>query len=605
MDKNNNNNNNNDSLAVNSSTITTRHPIIELSNSTNINSLKYLPITPTNTNPSSNPFKTVTSTTSNYPTTTSTTNIVLNQSVAKSTNATINSTNISGVSSTSSSSSTATTTLNSSSNSILNGSTNINKSSNIPLNTGATNNININNNNNNNMTPSNFLSSHNNNKPFTDTSNDNVAIMMKPLNSNNQASSSTQIAIPTTNVPSHNAAIQPKKQNDNFINIGLESIKINGAVQFKQLRNPISLGKETSTTNQSNTAININQKDLSYFNTSKDTQKSSKSNSISSTSNLNVNSSNNINNNNNNNIQSSNSNISSAPVAIATRTTTTTTTMSNIVKPPPSTILNENKKLTTNNLRDAGSSFDTVSLIEDNKKSNIVANIDKSNNSYRSSLVNNYDSNIDNRDHHNSNSNHHNLNLHSLPQHSHPHPTPHLNHHLYNDNNRGALVSNSTNSIKYLSGDIASGNGTNLGNEVGSGTGGTGIGSVGGGSIGTVGGGGGGGGYSNSGSHNNMNSSNSNNNNNNENNNGPSDNEKSALCRSPRLTVRSTSTSSNRKEKKSNIGYRLGERKLLFEKRRQISDYALIFAMTGVFMMIIETEFSMSRLYTKVNFLLN
>jgi hypothetical protein len=83
---------------------------------------------------------------------------------------------------------------------------------------------------------------------------------------------------------------------------------------------------------------------------------------------------------------------------------------------------------------------------------------------------------------------------------------------------------------------------------------------------------------------------------------GASDNENSAMGQSPRsaITVRSSSQGSQRKEKKTSVGYRLGKRKLLFEKRRQISDYALIFAMTGVFLMIIETEFSMSRLYSKV-----
>ena len=40
--------------------------------------------------------------------------------------------------------------------------------------------------------------------------------------------------------------------------------------------------------------------------------------------------------------------------------------------------------------------------------------------------------------------------------------------------------------------------------------------------------------------------------------------------------------------------------KLLFEKRRRISDYALIFGMTGILLMIIETEFSMSKFYDKV-----
>ena len=83
-------------------------------------------------------------------------------------------------------------------------------------------------------------------------------------------------------------------------------------------------------------------------------------------------------------------------------------------------------------------------------------------------------------------------------------------------------------------------------------------------------------------------------------NNGQSDNENSALCNPlPRGSTCSESNSSNRKEKKSSVGYRLGKRKLLFEKRRQISDYALIFAMTGIFLMVIETELSMSGLYNK------
>jgi hypothetical protein len=70
---------------------------------------------------------------------------------------------------------------------------------------------------------------------------------------------------------------------------------------------------------------------------------------------------------------------------------------------------------------------------------------------------------------------------------------------------------------------------------------------------------------------------------------------------STRLTVRSASNSSGKKEKKSSVGYRLGKRKLLFEKRRRISDYALIFAMTGVLLMIIENEFSMANIYSKVS----
>lgn len=88
---------------------------------------------------------------------------------------------------------------------------------------------------------------------------------------------------------------------------------------------------------------------------------------------------------------------------------------------------------------------------------------------------------------------------------------------------------------------------------------------------------------------------------------GSSDNENTALYQASRLVDPSSSNfsragggSSGTKEKKSSVGYRLGKRKLLFEKRRQISDYALMFAMTGVFLMIIETEFSMSKMYPKV-----
>jgi hypothetical protein len=79
------------------------------------------------------------------------------------------------------------------------------------------------------------------------------------------------------------------------------------------------------------------------------------------------------------------------------------------------------------------------------------------------------------------------------------------------------------------------------------------------------------------------------------------ENENSNMLTRRTNSKRSISNFSTRKEKKTSVGYRLGKRKLLFEKRRQISDYALIFAMTGVFLMVIETEFSMSKLYTKVS----
>ncbi|KAI5695875.1 hypothetical protein M8J75_004824 [Diaphorina citri] len=41
---------------------------------------------------------------------------------------------------------------------------------------------------------------------------------------------------------------------------------------------------------------------------------------------------------------------------------------------------------------------------------------------------------------------------------------------------------------------------------------------------------------------------------------------------------------------KPNVGYRLGRRKALFEKRKRISDYALVMGMFGIVMMVIENE---------------
>jgi hypothetical protein len=46
--------------------------------------------------------------------------------------------------------------------------------------------------------------------------------------------------------------------------------------------------------------------------------------------------------------------------------------------------------------------------------------------------------------------------------------------------------------------------------------------------------------------------------------------------------------------------YRLGRRKLLFEKRRKASDYALFFAMIGLFLMVLEQELTMAKVYDKV-----
>lgn len=46
--------------------------------------------------------------------------------------------------------------------------------------------------------------------------------------------------------------------------------------------------------------------------------------------------------------------------------------------------------------------------------------------------------------------------------------------------------------------------------------------------------------------------------------------------------------------------YRLGRRKLLFEKRRKASDYALFFAMIGLVFMVLEQELTMAKVYDKV-----
>uniref|UniRef100_A0A3P8UK61 Potassium intermediate/small conductance calcium-activated channel, subfamily N, member 3 n=1 Tax=Cynoglossus semilaevis TaxID=244447 RepID=A0A3P8UK61_CYNSE len=57
-------------------------------------------------------------------------------------------------------------------------------------------------------------------------------------------------------------------------------------------------------------------------------------------------------------------------------------------------------------------------------------------------------------------------------------------------------------------------------------------------------------------------------------------------------------TSKASKRKNQNIGYKLGHRRALFEKRKRLSDYALIFGMFGIVVMVIETELSWG-VYTK------
>lgn len=52
---------------------------------------------------------------------------------------------------------------------------------------------------------------------------------------------------------------------------------------------------------------------------------------------------------------------------------------------------------------------------------------------------------------------------------------------------------------------------------------------------------------------------------------------------------------------KPNVGYRLGRRKALFEKRKRISDYALVMGMFGIIVMVIENELSSAGVYRKVS----
>jgi hypothetical protein len=61
-------------------------------------------------------------------------------------------------------------------------------------------------------------------------------------------------------------------------------------------------------------------------------------------------------------------------------------------------------------------------------------------------------------------------------------------------------------------------------------------------------------------------------------------------------------SSSGYKHFKPNVGYRLGRRRAVFERRKRLSDYALVFAVFGIAVMIIETELCMAEVYDKVSF---
>ncbi|KAJ9584739.1 hypothetical protein L9F63_020920, partial [Diploptera punctata] len=60
-------------------------------------------------------------------------------------------------------------------------------------------------------------------------------------------------------------------------------------------------------------------------------------------------------------------------------------------------------------------------------------------------------------------------------------------------------------------------------------------------------------------------------------------------------------TGSTTGKHKPNVGYRLGRRKALFEKRKRISDYALVMGMFGIIVMVIENELSSAGVYTKAS----
>ncbi|XP_026463381.1 small conductance calcium-activated potassium channel protein [Ctenocephalides felis] len=63
-----------------------------------------------------------------------------------------------------------------------------------------------------------------------------------------------------------------------------------------------------------------------------------------------------------------------------------------------------------------------------------------------------------------------------------------------------------------------------------------------------------------------------------------------------------TAPSSAGSRHKPNVGYRLGRRKALFEKRKRISDYALVMGMFGIIVMVIENELSSAGVYNKASF---
>ena len=57
----------------------------------------------------------------------------------------------------------------------------------------------------------------------------------------------------------------------------------------------------------------------------------------------------------------------------------------------------------------------------------------------------------------------------------------------------------------------------------------------------------------------------------------------------------------NNEKRTLNVGYKLGYRRILFERRKRLSDYALVCCIFGIAVMIIETELSSGKLGSKVS----
>ena len=56
----------------------------------------------------------------------------------------------------------------------------------------------------------------------------------------------------------------------------------------------------------------------------------------------------------------------------------------------------------------------------------------------------------------------------------------------------------------------------------------------------------------------------------------------------------------HKSRQKPSVGYRLGKRRALYQKRKKISDYCLVFGMFGIVLMVLETELNMAGVYSKV-----